>query len=441
MTHIANETYFAIRTPLSRRTLLKGAGITLALPLLEAMQPVLAQTKPAPNSKTPPRRMLAICNNLGLLSDQFFPQGSGREYKASPYLELLQAHRNDFTVFSGVSHPNVDGGHPADVCFLTAAPHPGSSSFRNTISLDQVIAEQIGIQTRFPSLTLAVNTRAKSLSWTGTGVAIPPEDKAADVFKQLFLQGNAAEVAAQIRRLETGRSILDTLAGQATELQRNVSTRDKERLDQYFTSVRNLENRMAVSRGWEDKPKPVVKAPVPVDPNSPAAYMAKIKVMYDLAKLAFETDSTRAITLMLDGVSAPVLEIEGAKITDGYHNLSHHGKSESKRGELKTIDQYHMKLLADLLTNLKATQEAGETLLDRTMVLYGSNFGDANAHTCFNLPTILAGGGFKHGQHLAFSTEQNYPLPNLYVSMLQRMGLATDRFASSTGTMRGLEVA
>lgn len=432
-----SQPYFAMRTPLSRRAILKGAGVTLALPLLDVMQPVLAQTKPA----TKPRRMLAICNNLGLLADQFFPQGVGREYQPSPYLEALQSHRQHFTVFSGVSHPNVDGGHPADVCFLTAAPHPGSSSFRNTISLDQVIAEQIGIQTRFPSLTLAVNTRARSLSWTGTGVAIPPEDKAAEVFKQLFLQGDAAEVKAQIRRLETGRSILDTLAGQATELQRNASTQDKERLDQYFTSVRNLEQRLAVSRGWEDKPKPVVKAPVPVDPNSPAAYMTKVKVMYDLAKLAFETDSTRAITLMLDGVSAPVLEIEGAKITDGYHNLSHHGKSESKRAELKVIDGWHMKLLADLLTNLQASKEDGATLLDRTMVLYGSNFGDANAHTCFNLPTLLAGGGFKHGQHLAFNTQQNYPLPNLFVSMLQRMGLETDRFASSTGTMRGLEVA
>lgn len=433
----SEQPYFVLRTPLSRRAMLKGVGVTLALPLLDAMQPVLAQPKPAAK----PRRMLAICNNLGLLADQFFPQGVGREYKASPYLEALQPHRNQFTVFSGVSHPNVDGGHPADVCFLTAAPHPGSSSFRNTISLDQVIAEQIGVQTRFPSLTLAVNTRARSLSWTGTGVAIPPEDKAAEVFKQLFLQGDAAEVKAQIRRLETGRSILDTLAGQATELQRNVSTQDKERLDQYFTSVRNLEQRLAVSRGWEDKPKPVVKAPVPVDPASPAAYMTRIKVMYDLAKLAFETDSTRAITLMLDGVSAPVLEIEGARITDGYHNLSHHGKSESKRAELKIIDGWHMKLLADLLTNLQASKEEDATLLDRTMVLYGSNFGDANAHTCFNLPTILAGGGFKHGQHLAFNTAQNYPLPNLFVSMLQRMGLETDRFASSTGTMRGLEVA
>ncbi len=429
--------YFATRTPLSRRTLLKRAGITLALPFLDVMQPLLAQTKPAPK----PRRMLAICNNLGLLSDYFFPKGVGREYKPSPYLELLQERRNDFTVFSGVSHPNVDGGHPADVCFLTAAPHPGSSSFRNTISLDQVIAEQIGIQTRFPSLTLAVNTRVRSLSWTGTGVAIPPEDKAAEIFKQLFLQGNAAEVAAQIRKLETGRSILDTLAGQASELQRNVSARDKERLDQYFNSVRNLEHRLAVSRGWEDKPKPAVKAPVPVDPDSPAAFMTKIKVMYDLAKLAFETDSTRAITLLQDSVSAPVLEIEGAKITDGYHNLSHHGKSESKRTELKIIEECHMKLLAELLTKLKETPEGEETLLDRTMVLYGSNFGDANAHTCFNMPMILAGGGFKHGQHLAFSTEQNYPLPNLYVSMLQRMGIETDRFASSTATMRGLEVA
>jgi hypothetical protein len=434
---LINEPYFTTRTPLSRRTLLKGAGITLALPLMEAMQPVLAQPKPLAK----PRRMLAICNNLGLLSDHFFPQGVGREYKPSPYLELLQAHRNDFTVLSGVSHPNVDGGHPADVCFLTAAPHPGSSSFRNTISLDQVIAEQIGTQTRFPSLTLGVNTRARSLSWTGTGVAIPPEDKAADVFKQLFLQGNATQVAEQIRKLETGRSILDTLGEQASELRRNVSAHDKERLDQYFTSVRNLEHRLAVSRGWEDKPKPVVKAPAPVDPTSPAAYMTKIRIMYDLAKLAFETDSTRAITLMLDGVSAPVLEIEGAKITDGYHNLSHHGKSESKRAELKIIDEWHMKLLAELLTKLKATTEGEETLLDRTMVLYGSNFGDANAHTCFNMPTILAGGGFKHGQHLAFNTQQNYPLPNLFVSMLQRMGLETDRFASSTGTMRGLEVA
>jgi hypothetical protein len=416
----------------------------MALPLLESMRPAFARAAsggPPTGPAAKPRRMLAICNNLGLLPDQFFPTRAGRDYAPSPYLEELKRHRDDFSVFSGVSHPNVDGGHPADICFLTAAPHPGSSSFRNTISLDQHIAEHIGVLTRFPSLTLAVNTRTRSLSWTGIGVAIPPEDKAAEVFKQLFLQGSPAQVAAQVRRLDTGRSILDVVAGQAKELQRSVPARDRDRLDQYFTSVRDLEHRLLVSRGWEDKPKPVVDAPMPVDPANPAAYMDKVKVMYDLARLAFETDSTRAITLMLDGVSTPVLDLPGANISDGYHNLSHHGKSESKRSQLQIIDRWHMKLLGNLVADLKAVREGEDTLLDRTMVLYGSNFGDANAHTCFNLPTILAGGGFKHGQHLAFDTQRNYPLPNLYVSMLQRMGIESDRFASSTGTMRGLELA
>jgi hypothetical protein len=436
--------FISARRSLSRRRFLRGSGIVMALPLLDSMLPTFARAAssgPPIGPGATPRRMLAICNNLGLLADQFFPKGTGRDYTLSPYLDGLKAHRDEFSVFSGVSHPNVDGGHPADVCFLTAAPHPGSSSFRNTISLDQQIAEHIGVLTRFPSLTLAVNTRSRSLSWTGTGVAIPPEDKAAEVFKQLFLQGSPTQVAAQIRKLDTGRSILDTVAGQAKELQRNVPARDRDRLDQYFTSVRDLEHRLQVSRGWEGKPKPVVDAPMPVDPANPSAYMDKVKVMYDLARLAFETDSTRAITLMLDGVSTPVLDLPDANISDGYHNLSHHGKSEAKRSQLQIIDKWHMKLLGNLIAELKSMREGEDTLLDRTMVLYGSNFGDANAHTCFNLPTILAGGGFKHGQHLAFDTQRNYPLPNLYVSMLQRMGIESDKFASSTGTMRGLELA
>ncbi len=436
--------FVTTRVPFSRRRFLRGAGIALSLPFLESMLSGVARAAKADGPLAPgakPRRMLAVCNNLGLLGDQFFPTGTGRDYVASPYLKLLGEHRADFSVFSGVSHPNVDGGHPADVCFLTAAPHPGSSSFRNTVSLDQHMAEQIGTLTRFPSLTLGVNTRTRSLSWTGTGVAIPPEDKAAEVFKQLFLQGSPEQIRAQLRQLDNGRSILDTIAGQARELSRGVTARDRDRLDQYFTSVRDLENRLQASRGWETKPKPVVRAPVPVDPANPAAYMEKVKIMYDLARLAFETDSTRTITLMLDGVATPALEIPATTISDGYHNLSHHGKSEKKRSELITIDEWHMKLLAKLISDLKAVREAGDTLLDRTMVLYGSNFGDANAHTCFNLPTLLAGGGFKHGQHHAFSRANNYPLPNLYVSMLRRMGIESDKFASSTGTMRGLELA
>jgi hypothetical protein len=189
------------------------------------------------------------------------------------------------------------------------------------------------------------------------------------------------------------------------------------------------------------KPKPVVNIPAPIDPANPALYMEKVKVMYDLARLALETDSTRSVTIMLDGVSAPVLEIPDVTLTDSYHNLSHHGKSETKRSQLKIIDEWHMKLLAGLIGNLKSVREGSDTLLDRTMVLYGSNFGDANAHTCFNMPVILAGGGFRHGQNFAFDMSNNYPLPNLFVSMLQRMGIESDRFASSNSTMRGLEFA
>jgi hypothetical protein len=441
-----NTPFVSTRPALSRRKFLRGAGILLSLPMLEAMTPVFAQAARAasgPTAQSKTRRMFAICNNLGLLPEHFFPKENGGDYALSPYLEILQEHRSDFTVFSGVSHPDVDGGHPADNCFLTAAPHPGSAGFRNTISLDQYISERLGYLTRFPSLTLGVNVLQgqRSLSWTGSGVLIPCEEKVADVFARMFLQGTKAETEAQVRKLETGRSILDAVAGQAKHLQRTVGVRDRDRLDQYFTSVRDLEQRMQMSREWEYKPKPKVTAPMPLDPASPKAYMAKVKLMYDMARLAFETDSTRSISLLLDSVNSPAIEFGDVKTTDGYHNLSHHGKSKEKLAQLKTIDEWHMKLLAELFTQLKAVKEDGEPLLDRTMILYGSNLGNANTHVTSNLPALFAGGGFKHGNHLAFNPEHNYPLPNLFVSMLKRLGLETDKFASATGTMRGLELA
>ena len=163
--------------------------------------------------------------------------------------------------------------------------------------------------------------------------------------------------------------------------------------------------------------------------------------MYDLARLAFETDSTRNITLMLDSVNSPAIKVEGKSMSDGYHNLSHHGRNPAKLAQLEAIDREHMKLLGGLFTELQSHREGNETLLDRTMVLYGSNLGNANTHVTTNLPVLFAGGGFKHGQHLAFDRDRNYPLPNLFVNILQRFGIEADRFASSTGTMRGLEMA
>src|SRR6266576_6829368 len=192
-----------------------------------------------------------------------------------------------------------------------------------------------------------------------------------------------------------GQSILDAVAGQAKDLERSLGARDRDRLDQYFTSVRELEQRMQMSREWERQPKPKVNAPIPLDPASPKAYMEKVRLMYDMARLAFETDSTRSISLLLDSVNSPAIEFGDVKTNDGYHNLSHHGKSKEKLAQLKAIDEWHMKLLGELMDQLKSVREEGEPLLDRTMVLYGSNLGNANTHVTTNMPTIFAGGGFK----------------------------------------------
>lgn len=420
---------------MNRRQFLRGAGVALTLPTMERF--AFAKAAEAP------RRILAVCNNLGLLPDKFFPDKAGREYVLTPTLEPLKDHRNEFTVFSGVMHPDVDGGHPADNCFLTCAPHPSNGGFRNTISLDQYAAQRIGHLTRFPSLTLGVNIQngLRSLSWTAAGVLLPPEEKPSAVFKKLFLRGTPEEVQAQIRRLEMGRSIMDAVAGQVKSLEGTVGTRDRDRLEQYFSGVRDLEKRLEKAREWEDVPKPAAPGAAPEDPASPKEYMRKTKLMYDLARVAFATDSTRLVTIMLDSVNTPALEVEGCEIKDGYHNLSHHGKSPAKLAQLEAIDRQHMKMLAELFTDLQASKEDGATLMDRTMVLYGSNMGNANTHVTTNLPVLFAGGGFKHGQHLLFDRERNYPLPNLFVSMLQRLGLEVDRFATSTGTMRGLEMA
>lgn len=425
---------------LSRRHFLRGAGVLLGLPLLEAMQPAFARSDP---KSLPPRRFLGICNNLGVLPDKFFPAAdqAGKDYTLSPYLEHLRDFRSDFTVLSGVWHPDVDGGHPADICFLTAAPHPSSGGFRNSISLDQYVAERIGYLTRFPSLTLGVNVGGvRSLSCTAGGVLLPCEEKPSEVFKKLFLGGSPEEVQAQARQLALGQSIMDTVADQTRQLKRNVGAKDRERLDQYFTGVRELEQRLVQSAAWEKKPRPVVNVPAPIDPKDPKEYMEKVRLMYDMAQMAFATDSTRNITLMLDSVNSPAITVEGKAVSDGYHNLSHHGKNPDKLAQLERIDREHMKLLSGLFTALKSHSEGAETLLDRTMVLYGSNLGNANTHVTTNLPVLFAGGGFKHGQHLAFDRNRNYPLPNLFVNILQRFGIEADHFASSTGTLRGLEM-
>ena len=228
-----NAPFAATRPALARRTFLRGAGVALTLPFLEAMRPMFGATATA----SPARRMVCIETNMGILPQFFFPEQAGRDFAASPYLERLKAHRNQLTVLSGVSHPGVTGGHAAEKCFLTGTPHPERGGFRNWISLDQFAAEHVGNRTRYPSLVLAMSSEGQTLSYTRSGAPIPAEKSPKKLFQKLFVQGNPKEVAANVEALQQGRSLLDFVGDQSKRLNRSLSTADQARLDQYYTSV------------------------------------------------------------------------------------------------------------------------------------------------------------------------------------------------------------
>lgn len=418
--------HIATRAHLSRRTFLKGLGISLSLPMLEAMTPAFTRAAAIP---AVPRRFIGISSGLGFHAPYFFPKESGREYTPSPYLEVLKDLRNDYTVFSGVSHPEQSGanGHSSSLTWLTSAKRPGLAGFRNTISLDQMISAKVGTQTRFPYL--ALTNGGGSLSWTDSGVQIPGEASPAKVFSQLFLEGTPEQIAEQTAGLQRGRSILDTVRGEAKKLHRGLGKRDQEKLDQYLTSVRELEGRLVQNEEWLRKPKPKIDAEPPTDIEDRKDIVGKARLMHELMVLALRTDSTRSITYSLGG-SFFVPLVDG--VTTDWHNLSHHGMNENKIEELKLIELAEFRSLRDFLVQLKSAQEDGQSLLDRTTVLFGSNLGNASAHDWTNLPILLAGGGFKHGQHLAFDRKKNVPFANLFVSIAQRMGMEIDSFGSST---------
>lgn len=332
------------------------------------------------------------------------------------------------TVFSGVSLPGVTGAHAAEKCFLTGTPHPERGGFRNTISMDQLAAEQLGSETRYPSLVLAMTSEGgQTLSFTRSGAAITAERSPKKLFQKLFVQGKPEEVEHNVEMLRQGRSMLDFVGEQSKRLNNSLSTADQQRMDQYFTSVRDLEKRLHSSEAWEYKPKPKVNVQPPQDIDDNREFVQKTKLMYDVMKLALETDSSRIITLFVDTVVI--------------HNITHHGNRPEVIAELRAKEEGQFDVLNGFLSSLDSVKEEGQSLLERTMVLYGTCMGSANSHSNVNLPVLLAGGGFKHGQHLAFDTKNNYPLTNLYLSMLQRMGIETNEFSTAKGTMTGLEMA
>lgn len=421
---------------LSRRRFLRSAGVSLALPWLDAFSPSRVFGALA-NADEPRRRMICICAPLGFYPPHFFPEKAGKEYESTPHHDVLKEFRNDYTIISGLAHAGMSPGfaHQASASFLTGVQGAGRPGFRNAISLDQFAAEHIGGRTRFPSLVLS--GEGAGLSWTRTGALVPSSTSPARVFAKLFLDGRPEEVQAQITRLEDGRSVLDDVRDRAKSLRSGLGADDRDKLDEYITSVRELEQRLARDEAWCKTPKPKVAVPQPKDIPTAADLIGRTRLLFDLTHLALQTDSTRLITIMLAGTTF-VPPIAG--VTLGHHDLSHHGKDPAKLAQLQIVEVETMKTLRDLLAKLKQTKEAGDTLLDRTMVFLGSNLGDASSHSVKNLPVLLAGGGFRHGQHLHFPAENSPPLCNLYVSMLQRLGIEVDKFSSGTGTLTGLDV-
>ncbi len=428
---------------LPRRTFLRATGVSLALPLLDALaadppKPQTPNTKhQIPNTKhQTPRRMICICTPLGLHPPFFFPEKDGKDYESTPYLDVLKDFRSEFTVVSGLAHAGMSPGfaHQASASFLTGAQNAGRPGFKNSISVDQFAAEHIGCRTRFPSL--ALSGEGSGLSWTRTGALVPAATSPSKVFARLFLDGRPDEVQAQVNRLADGRSILDDVRDQADTLRSKIGADDRERLDEYITSVRDLEKRLARDEAWCKTAKPKVTVAPPRDIPNSADLLGRTRLLFDLTHLALQTDSTRLITIMLGG-STYVPPIQG--VTLGHHDLSHHGKDPGKLAQLKVVEVETMKLVRDLLAKLKQTKEEGDTLLDRTMVFLGSNLGDGSSHSVRNLPVLLAGGGFRHGKHLHFDPQSPPPLCNLYVSMLQRLGIETDKFSTGTGSLTGLD--
>ena len=427
------DVHFNFQRKLSRRTLLRGSGVALAMPWLSAMSEAFGGTA----ANQAPRRFVAMTLGLGLHEENLVPAAAGADYKPSRYLAHLQDIREQFTVVSGSSHPGVSGGHRAEASLLSAAPMSSSAQSRNTISVDQLLAKHLGDKTRFPSLVLGLSG-SSSPSYTENGAMIPAEDSPARLFTRLFVDDSPAERARQAQRAREGRSIMDLVADDAKSLERQLGAGDRDRLDAYFTGVRELERRLVEAEAWSTRPKPKIDYRKPVDIGNPNDFIGRQRLMSDMVRLALSTDSSRFITLHFGG-SGGVVPIEG--VDEGYHSLSHHGLDEEKLEQLALIETEIVRAWGDFIRSLMAVDEQSGTLLDHTSVLLTSNLGNASSHNNRNMPVLFAGGGFRHGKHLAFDRENNYPLPNLFLSMLQRTGLEQERFATSTGTMAGLEPA
>lgn len=412
---------------INRRSFLRGTGVVLALPLLDIMGPQFA------NASSPTRRMINICCTLGLYRDSWMPKDLGRNYTPSEYLSIIDRHREKYTIFSGLSHEEQTGrqAHNSEITWLTSARHPGMDGFQNSISLDQTVADHLGYVTRYPSVVLGTLT-PQSQSYDKNGVMIPAQTSPAEVFKQMFIQGTPEEVEKESQRINDGGSILDNLKTQARTLQNSGSSEDRQKLEAYFEAVRAAEIELSKVRDWMDRPKPGVDSVPPVDNADPADILGRIDLWLELMPLILATDSSRVVSLMIQDHGV-VPKLPG--ITADQHNLSHHGQDPGKIAQLRQLETEIVKRFGLLMDSLDSQKENDSSLLDQTQILFGSNLGNANSHNAENLPILVAGGDFAHGSHIAHDEKHNAPLCNLYLSLIQQMGVETDQFGQSTSTL------
>ena len=413
---------------MDRRQVLRASGVTLALPMLESLVPSGLRAAETAASKAKAKRLVCIGAFLGYHRPAFYPETTGRGYETPTLLKPIEEYRDDFSVFSGLDH-RAKNGHGAWENFL-CGQQIGS------YSLDQQVAKTIGEKTRFDSLQLTAGKNSRNMNYTKDGVALPMIQRPSVLYRKLFASPD--DRARSKYLLESGVSALDRVLEDANRLKGQVSAQDQAKLDEYFTSVREVEKRMEKQRAGLDEAIPEVDFQLPnYDPVAPTLMLEAEELMYDLIALALQTDSTRVATMFLAGLGQ-VFTIEGETLQAGYHALSHHGNDPDKIRDLVKVENEHMKCLARFLGQLKTKTDAeGQSLLDSTIVLFGTGMGDASRHSNRDLPTLVAGGGFQHGQHIQTDpeAENGHLLGDLYITLMQKLGLEADGFSNAKRNM------
>ncbi|MCC9655738.1 DUF1552 domain-containing protein [Rhodopirellula halodulae] len=417
-----------------RRFVLRSMAGSLALPGLPSLMantvgsnsPVLATSGAGVGA----RRFVAVGNLLGFQQKHFFPETPGKEFEETTLLKPLAANRDQITVYRGLDH-GIRGGHFAVHTFLSGVLHHESKHRQDgNVTIDQYLADEIGKQTRFASLTVGSEGGIHGgcqLSWTKSGIRVPPITGPAELFDRLFKTDSEQRRSQKVRENSLQASILDSITEEAGALSKRVNQEDRAKLDEYFSSIRDVEKRLEVRRRWADQPKPEAPFERPADTNT----VDDLPMLYELIALALQTDSTRIATLEIGGSFLP----QNLGIDKSYHSLSHHGNDEETVAHLVTLETYQIEQFGKFLTRLSEIEDGEQTLLDSTAVLFGSGMGNGSSHTNTDLPIVLAGGGYGRGEYKKVNGNRHkIPLCNLYVDIAQKMGVQTELFGTSTGS-------